>query len=118
MPKFGKSPPQLTERFDACLPKKPGVERRQMFGYANAFVNGNMFAGLFEDSLVVRVPEEAPMRPFKVMGKTMREYAAIDKALELPPAVFCKWMLRGYAYAARLPAKVGKRKAAKKKSPR
>ena len=105
MAKFRKSPPELVARFDACLPKKPGVERRQMFGCANAFVNGNMFAGLFEESLIVRVPEEAPERPFTVMGRTMREYAAIEKALDLAPAAFGKWMQRGCAYAAKLPAK-------------
>lgn len=105
MAAFRKASAELTARFDANLPKKPGVERRQMFGYANAFVNGNMFAGLFEDSLVVRVPEEAAAHPFTVMGKTMREYAAIDGAMDLSPAAFAKWMQRGYGYAAKLPPK-------------
>ena len=43
-----KSPPALIETFDAVLPGAP-AERRLMFGYPAAFVNGNMFMSLFED---------------------------------------------------------------------
>ena len=35
----------------------PGAERRKMFGYPAAFVNGNMFAGLHESGLVLRLPD-------------------------------------------------------------
>jgi TfoX/Sxy family transcriptional regulator of competence genes len=60
----------------------PGVERRSMFGYPCAFVNGHMFCGLHQDSLVVRLPEarrEAMVasgaRIFEPMpGKPMKEY--------------------------------------------
>jgi TfoX/Sxy family transcriptional regulator of competence genes len=83
-----KSDPEVVQRFLASLPLTQGVERRQMFGYPCAFVNGNMFAGLHEQRLIVRVPSEAASRPFEVMGKVMREYVAVEDALECPPAEF------------------------------
>ncbi|HEY6460111.1 MAG TPA: TfoX/Sxy family protein, partial [Polyangiaceae bacterium] len=80
--KWTKSPEFLVQSFDHCLPMAPGVERRSMFGYPCAFVNGHMFCGLHQDSLVVRLPEarrEAMVasgaRIFEPMpGKPMEEY--------------------------------------------
>ena len=36
----------------------PGVEVKPMFGQLGAFVNGNMFAGLFGSSIGVKLDEE------------------------------------------------------------
>lgn len=109
-----KVSPALAAAFDAALPASPIVERRQMFGCPCAFVNGNMFAGLHEDGLIVRVPSEAPMRPFTVMGRTMREYARFDDAAAMTDAERRHWVDRAFAYAAALPAKLPKvTKAAK-----
>ena len=35
------------DRFRALVPDEPGVETKPMFGNLGAFVNGNMFMGLF-----------------------------------------------------------------------
>ena len=35
------------EFFRSTVPAEPGVEVRPMFGNLGAFVNGNMFSGLF-----------------------------------------------------------------------
>jgi len=53
--KWRKSLTQLVDLFVAVLPDQPNVERRQMFGYPCAFVNGNMFTGLHQGSLIVRL---------------------------------------------------------------
>ena len=113
MRKWKKVTQALAERFERCLPDSPAVERRKMFGCPCAFVNGNMFAGLHETGLIVRLPEEAATRPFVVMGRTMREYAAIDDALERKPAELKYWIARAFAYAQAL-----RPKKPKKKSPR
>ena len=55
--KWTKSPPELVELFDEVVPSAPAVQRRQMFGYPAAFVNGNMFAGLHQSNVVLRLPE-------------------------------------------------------------
>jgi len=111
MATWKKSDPALVERFVASLPLTQGVERRQMFGYPCAFINGNMFAGLHEQRLIVRVPEQASSHPFEVMGKVMKDYAAIEDALDCPPAQFRDWIARALAYTSSLPPKKPKVKA-------
>lgn len=113
MRKWKKVTPALAERFERSLPDSPVVERRKMFGCPCAFVNGNMFAGLHETRLIVRVPEEAAARPFVVMGRTMREYTAIEDALEREPAELKKWIARAFAYGQALPPKKPKKKIAR-----
>jgi TfoX/Sxy family transcriptional regulator of competence genes len=41
----------------SMLPSAPEVTVRPMFGNVSAFVNGNMYAGVFGDDLFVRLPE-------------------------------------------------------------
>lgn len=53
-----KSSPELVDAFVAALPNGRRVERRQMFEYPAVFVNGNMFAGLHQEDVVVRLPDE------------------------------------------------------------
>lgn len=65
MAQWKKVPPELSKRFDAALPAAADVQRRQMFGCPCAFVNGNMFAGLHENRLLVRAPEEAAKRALR-----------------------------------------------------
>ena len=52
-----KSPPALIAAFARVVPAGGGAEQRPMFGYPAAFVNGNMFAGLHEDRVVLRLDE-------------------------------------------------------------
>lgn len=96
----------LAAMFLAALPDDPRVEPRKMFGCPCAFVNGNMFAGLHEARLIVRIPEEAPQRPCVMMGRTMKEYAAFDKAIDLGAKAMKQWIARGFAHASTLPPKL------------
>lgn len=118
MTAWRKSPSALIEFFDKALPDDPRVERRRMFGYPCAFVNGQLFTGLHQDSMIVRLGEaeraellrEAGAAIFEPMaGRAMREYVV------LPPDMTARsakaWVARGLAYAAALPAK---KKPAKK----
>jgi TfoX/Sxy family transcriptional regulator of competence genes len=109
-----KVPPELITRFDAALPQAADVQRRQMFGCPCAFVNGNMFAGLHEDRLMVRVPDEAAAHPAVIMGRTMKEYALLADAVGLSAKAMAGWIERGYRYTRGLPPKaVRAAKAAK-----
>lgn len=115
--KWNKSSAQLAETFQAAVPDGPGVERRQMFGYPCAFVNGNMFTGLHEERLIVRLPEQqraellaldgaAVFEPMK--GRPMREYVVVPPAILDDETTLRTWMRRARDYAASLPAKVKK----------
>lgn len=46
-------------RFRSLVPEAPNVEVKPMFGNLGAFVNGNMFAGLFGSSIGVKIVDEA-----------------------------------------------------------
>ena len=97
--------PELSTRFAAALPAAADVEQRKMFGCPCAFVNGNMFAGMAEERLIVRVPEAAAAHPCVLKGRTMKEYAAFTDATNLAPAAMARWIARGYDFARALPPK-------------
>jgi len=47
----------LKDAFRALVPAEEGVTVRPMFGHIAAFMNGNMFTGLFGDGLFVRAKD-------------------------------------------------------------
>lgn len=123
--KLKKSSPALAAHFDKSLPDDPRAQRRQMFGYPAAFANGNMFAGLFEETCVVKLPEaeRETLRsrhggtPFEPMpGRPMKAFTVLPEAILRDGKAFTAWLTRGLAYAAALPPKAKKaaRKAAKR----
>lgn len=113
-----KSPQGLIDLFDACLPVAPGLERRQMFGYPAAFVNGNMFAGLFRDVAFARLPPatrdaleaEFGARHFELMpGRPMRgAYLALPDEVVGDEQRFETLLAAACAFTAALPAKAKK----------
>ena len=112
-PSFSKSPPALVERFGAVLDGFPDVTRKQMFGYPAAFVGGNMATGLFADTWVVRLPaneiepaKAAGARSFEPMpGKAMKAFVVIPAADVDDDVAIRRWVERGIALAASMPAK-------------
>ena len=109
-----KAPADLIETFYSALPQDGRVERRKMFGYPCAFVNRNMFAGLHEHGLLVRLPEKkrtellrhAGAAQFEPMsGRVMREYVVVPKAMQADRKALTSWVLQAFQYAAALPAK-------------
>ncbi|HKW78918.1 MAG TPA: TfoX/Sxy family protein [Candidatus Limnocylindria bacterium] len=109
-----KSPPELIAAFDKAAPKDRRAVRRPMFGYPALFVNGNMFAGTYQDKVVVRLSEEDRARlmnekgaaPFEPMpGRPMKGYVVVPPALVAKPASLRAWIDRALVYAASLPPK-------------
>lgn len=114
-----KAPPELVALWEEVAPAAPGVERRKMFGYPAAFVNGNMFAGFHQDALVLRLPEDllaefmtqSRARFFEPMpGRPMKGYAVAPAELLANKAVISRWLERSFEAAAKLPAKDAKSK--------
>lgn len=119
--KFSKSPSWLIALFDALRPGVGG-ERRQMFGYPCAFENGQLFTGLFGDSLFVRLGEQdraellktkgaAPFEPMK--GRPMKEYVVLPPAMLEDEEAVTSWMRRGLDFVRSLPPKKKPAPAAK-----
>jgi hypothetical protein len=114
MPAFTKSPPALVERFGAVLARYPDVQRRQMFGYAAAFIGGNMVTSLFRDHWVVRLPDPDRERllalkgaaPFEPMpGRPMKGYAIVPPSIVANDAALASWLERAFANGRSLPPK-------------
>jgi len=112
MATWKKSPPELIAAFDAAIAQEPAAERRQMFGYPCAFVNGNMAIGPHEDRVIARLPDEAAARPCIVLGRRMKSYAAIGSEEALARGAMRRWVARAVAFTATLPPKAPKAKAA------
>jgi TfoX/Sxy family transcriptional regulator of competence genes len=110
-----KSPEWLVEAFGEILPEEdPRVERRKMFGYPCAFASDNMFIGLHQESLLLRLPEGDRERfleqyqteifqPFP--GRVMREYVVVPHDLVRDPAALAPWVHRSLDYASAIPPK-------------
>ncbi len=91
-----------------------------MFGFDCAFTrSGQMFTGLHEERMIVRLPEKGRLelmqkggRPFEPMpGRTMKEYVVLPASLLADASSLRSWVLRALEYAASLPAKVKGQKA-------
>ena len=63
---------QAKAAFTKLVPGGPAVTLRPMFGNLAAFVNGNMFAGLFGEDLFVRLPEDKSAKVRKQGGARFR----------------------------------------------
>ena len=117
--KWKKSPERLVERFGQVVPPEPAVERRSMFGYPCAFLNGHMFCGLYQDHFILRLP--APVRVkflaqpdakiFEPMpGRPMKEYVLVPPKVLSSDLAMRAWLKEARAYVAALPPKARPRK--------
>ncbi|HYI00340.1 TfoX/Sxy family protein [Hyalangium sp.] len=120
MMKWRKSPEALVNAFQSALPEDARVERRKMFGYPCAFVNGNMFTGLHQENLIVRLAEGDRQKlvsekgaeifaPFP--GRLMKEYVSLPPAIIDSAKELKGWLRRSLEHAATLPPKGAKRAA-------
>lgn len=112
--------PQHTEedkaRFRRLVRVAPGVEVKPMFGSLGAFVNGNMYAGLFGADVGVKLDEAGldELRalpgagPFGPPGRSMGGYLSLPA--ELPEEDAAAWVDRARDHVATLPPKVRKPK--------
>jgi TfoX/Sxy family transcriptional regulator of competence genes len=104
--------------FASVVPAHPAVTIRPMFGQLSAFVNGNMFMGIFGDDVIVRLPERdraeviaAGGGPFEPMaGRPMREYVVLPGGWRDEPDRVREWAARSLDHAEELPPKQPKRK--------
>src|SRR5260221_5804505 len=65
-----RSPAELVKLFEDALDNWPGAQIRKMFGYPAGFVNGQMFTGLHEDKMFVRLPADEMAAFLQMEGAT------------------------------------------------
>jgi TfoX/Sxy family transcriptional regulator of competence genes len=108
------------EFFRSVVPDEPGVEVRPMFGNLGAFVNGNMFSGLFGSAVGVKVndADRAELEqvegtgPYGPAERPMSGWSTLPVAWRGEPGQVTAWLGRAYTHVATLPPK--KPKAPKK----
>lgn len=111
--RFEPSPDDLVARFARIIPADADVTRRKMFGWPAAFVGGNMFASLFRDTLVLRLPvadlerlQAIGGRPFEPMpGRPMRGYAVVPEELLADEPALAGWVAVALSHGRTLPPK-------------
>lgn len=111
--KLPKPTQETKDYFASIVPEHPAVSIRPMFGQLSAFVNGNMFMGIFGEDILVRLPEEdrnevigAGGRVFEPMpGRPMREYVVLPDAWRNDPKQVLEWVARSLDHADELPPK-------------
>ena len=126
MPSWSKSPEALVALFEEVFPGPPAVARK-MFGFPAGFVNGNMFMGLHQADLIVRLPADQRAELlaqegahiFEPMaGRPMAEYVAVPPGMLVQPATLEPWVARALEYGASLPPKAPKAPKPKSTKPK
>ena len=113
----------LMDLFDESLPDDPRIERRRMFGLPCAFVNGNMFAAVFQDDIIARLPPEdraaleaahGSLAFEPTPGRRMKAHVRLPEDLVADEAAVAEALGKALRYSAALPPKVKSVKKARK----
>jgi hypothetical protein len=121
MPKWTKAPEALVALFTRTLATIREAEGQRMFGYPAAFIRGQMFTGLFQSSMILRLSpedrarflEEFPATLFEPMpGRVMREYVVLPATVLNSSKLLDGWLAKSFQYASSLPPKGRRLKAA------
>ena len=102
-------------RFQALVPDEPRVQTKPMFGNLGAFVNGNMFMGLFGSDVGIKLDEPDRTKldaqpcagPFGPAERPMSGYVTLPK--DWTPTQAKPWIAKAHAAAAALPPKKPKK---------
>ena len=98
------------ERFRDLVPMEGNVEVKPMFGQLAAFVNGNMFMGLFGSDVGVKLSPSRPGGRTTGRWRRLRTRRAADGRLCQPARIrrsraVDEWIASALAYVATLPPK-------------
>jgi TfoX/Sxy family transcriptional regulator of competence genes len=104
------------ERFRALVPDDPRVEVKPMFGNLGAFVNGNMFLGLFGSDVGVKV-SSADEERFRAAGGG--SYGPAERPMSgwvtLPPTATAEdaeqWIMSALSFVGGQPPKQSKKRS-------
>jgi len=123
MPGFDPAPEELKNTFEKAMLSVPLAEKRKMFGYPCAFLNGQMFAGLYQTNMFLRLSAEDRPRFLEledakvfepIPGRPMREYVVIPEPMLDNESELDAWLAKAFNYAVSLPPKAPKPKKTKK----
>lgn len=103
----------LAGRIRDALARRKNVEEKTLFGCACFLVNGNVLAGVWKESLIVRLgPDEGEaallephVRAFDITGKPMRNWVAVEPEGVEDDEQLAGWIERAMKFVGKLPGK-------------
>ena len=112
--KWSKPSQELLELLEQSL-RGVQFERRKMFGQYALFMNGNMFAGVFEDTVFLRYAPDEQEELFSEFdevahfepreGRPMKEYITLPDSIFSEPDARRRLLERAVSYASSLQPK-------------
>ena len=105
---------ETVDLFRSLVPEDGRVAIRPMFGNISAFVNGNMFFGVFGNDLFVRLSDEAKAELLKnrgasmlepMKGKAMKDYVVLPRTWSAKPETLRSWISKSLEWSIKLPPK-------------
>ena len=121
--KWEKCSSELSDIISVAMAVVP-AQKRMMFGCPAYFVNGNMFAGVHQSNIILRLcesdrelisrqfDEARVFEPFP--GRLMKEYIAVPSAVYDRPEIFAEWIGKALTNASALPNKLSGSRLKKK----
>ena len=104
----------------ASIVQPLACQKKPMFGHEVYWVNGNMFAGVFQDSIFFRLSARdqtellgkfKDAKQFEPMaGRPMKDYVVVPESVLGDKELVNAWMKRSYDFTASLPEKKAKAK--------
>jgi hypothetical protein len=103
----------LAGRVEDALAGQIGIVKKKMFGVACYMRDGNAFAGVWDDSLIVRTGpgayeaalQESFVREFDITGKPMTGWVVVEpEAIDEDPELR-EWLNRAMDFVMTLPKK-------------
>ena len=117
--KFKKPSAELEVLLEEALKTYP-CQNRKMFGSQVYFVNGNMFAGVHEDNIFLRLSLEDREKVSSVyhevvpamcvLGRVMKKYVTIPRSLFSNPVTLDELLQLSFEFTASLPPKAPRKK--------
>ena len=103
--------------FRSLVPEDDHVMVKPMFGNISAFVNGNMFFGVFGNDLFLRLSGQDKVELLKnkgalmlepMKGKPMKDYVVLPKTWSAKPETLRSWISKSLEWSSMLPPKKAK----------
>jgi len=103
----------LVSRIRPILKRRKGFSEKKMFGGVGFFIDGNMCAGPWKGSLIVRLAKEQHdetqsephVTPMDITGKVMKGWAKVEPAGIKSDTDLKAWLNRAVKFARSLPSK-------------
>jgi hypothetical protein len=103
----------LHDRITAIIAPWQGLAAKRMFGGICYVLQGNMFAGVYKDFLILRLGEAGASealklpfsRPLNITGKPMKGWVMVSPEGNAADADLRAWLEKAKAFALSLPPK-------------